>query len=60
MDPYQEPGFNDLDKPTAAEPAVTIYPPKYVKNEQPANVWMKSLVSLALYLILGYYIFHNR
>ena len=59
MDPYQEPGLNDTDKPTAAEPAVTIYPPKYVKMEPPANVWMKSLVSLALYLILGYYIFHS-
>jgi Zn-dependent protease len=35
------------------------YPPKYEKQEQPANVWLKSLISLALYLILGYYIFHS-
>ena len=33
------------------------YPPKYQKEEQPANIWLRSLTSLALYLILGYYIF---
>lgn len=34
-----------------------IYPPKYHKEEQPSNVWLRSAVSLAAYLILGYYIF---
>src|SRR5688572_4994082 len=34
-----------------------IYPPKYQKQENPANIWMKSIISLALYLILGYYVF---
>ncbi len=34
-----------------------IYPPKYVKEDQPSNVWLKSITSLALYLALGYYIF---
>jgi stage IV sporulation protein FB len=33
------------------------YPPKFVKKEEPSNVWVKSLVSLGLYLVLGYYIF---
>lgn len=33
------------------------YPPKFVKKEEPTNVWVKSLVSLGLYLVLGYYIF---
>jgi len=31
--------------------------PKYRKQYQPQNVWMKSIISLALYLALGYYIF---
>src|SRR3954469_13462659 len=35
------------------------YPPKYQKQEQPGNIWMKSIMSLGLYLLLGYYIFHN-
>ncbi|MES1197786.1 MAG: site-2 protease family protein [Chitinophagaceae bacterium] len=34
-----------------------IFPPKFEKKEQPANIWLKSFLSLALYLILGYYIF---
>ena len=34
-----------------------IYPPKFRKEEQPSNIWLRSIVSLALYLILGYYIF---
>ena len=43
------------DRPALAE-AIT-YPPKYQKEEQSANIWLRSLTSLALYLILGYYIF---
>src|SRR4029079_9749352 len=35
------------------------YPPKYQKQDQPGNIWMKSIMSLALYLLLGYYIFHS-
>ncbi len=41
--------------PPAAE--ATVYPPRYEKEEQPANVLLKSVTSLALYLFLGYYIF---
>jgi Zn-dependent protease len=34
------------------------YPPKFEKKERSVvNVWMQSIISLALYLILGYYIF---
>lgn len=60
MDPYQETGFDAgaADQPQPMERAI-VYPPKYVKTEQPANVWLKSLASLALYLVLGYYIFHS-
>jgi stage IV sporulation protein FB len=36
-----------------------VYPPKYVKTEQPSNIWLKSFTSLAFYLVLGYYIFHS-
>jgi len=34
-----------------------IYPPKFQKQEKTTNIWLKSFMSLALYLILGYYIF---
>src|SRR5688500_17973675 len=43
------------DRPVLAE--AIAYPPKYYKEEQPANIWLRSLTSLALYLILDYYIF---
>ncbi len=37
-----------------------IYPPKFQKPDEPTpNVWLKSITSLALYLVLGYYIFHS-
>ncbi|MEQ1676392.1 MAG: site-2 protease family protein [Chitinophagaceae bacterium] len=31
--------------------------PKYEKTDQTANIWLRSFVSLAAYLVLGYYIF---
>ena len=34
-----------------------IYPPKYKKQDQTSNIWLKSFISLAVYLVLGYYIF---
>src|SRR5436190_7171112 len=34
-----------------------IYPPKFQKPEQTTNIWLRSFASLALYLVLGYYIF---
>ena len=37
--------------------AVFTYPPKYEKPDQQTNIWLRSTTSLALYLILGYYIF---
>lgn len=46
--------FND-GQPVS--PAPVVYPPKYQPAPESSNVWMKSFVSLALYLILGYYIF---
>lgn len=34
-----------------------MYPPKYRKAGDTANIWLRSLASLAIYLLLGYYIF---
>jgi len=38
-------------------PELIVYPPKYQKQEKPANAWTRSIMSLALYLLLGYFIF---
>jgi len=51
-----------LNKPVSKElsapnEASTVYPPKFQKPEQTTNIWLRSFASLALYLILGYYIF---
>jgi stage IV sporulation protein FB len=46
-------------EPGPAVQSDIVYPPKYEKQEQPGNIWMKSIMSLALYLLLGYYIFHS-
>lgn len=43
----------ETDNPTS------LFPPKYEKKEQPSNIWLKSIISLALYLILGYYFFQS-
>ena len=48
--------MNDEETPVSAE-EVIIYPAKYKKPDQANNIWMRSLVSLALYLALGIYIF---
>src|SRR5215510_10637063 len=36
-----------------------VYAPKYEKTDAPGNVWTKSIMSLGLYLLIGYYIFHS-
>jgi stage IV sporulation protein FB len=39
-------------------PALTfLYPPKPKPEEKKGNVWIRSLSSLALYLVVGYYVF---
>lgn len=40
-----------------ADDETIIYPPKFEKEDKAATIWMRSIVSLAAYLILGYYIF---
>lgn len=45
-------------KPDEQVTGTTIaFPPKYRKPDNRSAVWLRSLVSLALYLIIGYYIF---
>jgi Zn-dependent protease len=34
-------------------------PPKFEKPEQTSGIWLRSIVSLGLYLLIGYYIFHS-
>lgn len=48
---------NEFDKEAVTPEEPVVYPPKYQKQEQPANIWLRSIISLALYLLLGYYIF---
>ena len=42
---------------SASDQEVAVYPPKYEKQEQTSNIWLRSFVSLAAYLVIGYYIF---
>lgn len=58
MENFTEPSFEPGLSETAVSPVPsTDYPPKFQKQEQTSNVWLRSITSLALYLILGYYIF---
>lgn len=60
MEQLQEPSYESpAGSPVEpAEPVVT-YPPKYPKEDRSANMWVRSLISLALFLMLGYYFFHS-
>jgi stage IV sporulation protein FB len=37
----------------------SAYPPKYEIKDTTSNIWLRSIISLAAYLVLGYYIFPN-
>ena len=58
MENFPEPYFQagKSEQIVSREPVFT-YLPKYQKQEQASNIWLRSFTSLALYLILGYYIF---
>jgi Zn-dependent protease len=45
------------DEQISSSEDVIIFPPKYEKQDKTTNIWLRSIGSLALYLILGYYIF---
>ena len=36
-----------------------IYPPKPIIEKETSNIWLRSLISLALYIFLGYYVFNS-
>ncbi|HUR64760.1 MAG TPA: site-2 protease family protein [Chitinophagaceae bacterium] len=58
MDNSQEPFHEEKDEVIPSSEEVVIYPPKYQKPAtSTSNIWLRSLLSLALYLIIGYYIF---
>ncbi len=52
--PFDEKNI-DADVLPGDEPI--FYPPKYRRGENTSSIWLRSLTSLALYLILGYYLF---
>jgi Zn-dependent protease len=56
---YFENRFSEIKKEniSATTGEGIIYPPKFVKPEQSTNIWLRSFMSLAAYLLLGYYIF---
>ena len=56
LSPAMETNEAIINSPSDTE-GLTKVLPKYRKQHQPENVWMKSIISLALYLALGYYIF---
>ncbi len=58
MENLEEPlqGTNSEEQPSSTE-ETPVYPPKYQRESRNPNVWIRSLVSLALYLLIGYYIF---
>lgn len=58
MENFSDSSFdsNPEEHHSITEPVI-IYPPKFEKPDQQSNIWLKSISSLALYLILGYYIF---
>jgi stage IV sporulation protein FB len=56
MDSFERPTGDNEEQPVPSEPAIA-YPPKYQPEPRNANIWLRSLSSLAIYLALGYYIF---
>jgi stage IV sporulation protein FB len=60
MENFDEP-LSELknEEMTVSTEETVVYLPKYEKPDQSANIWLKSFFSLALYLVLGYYIFHS-
>jgi stage IV sporulation protein FB len=49
----------DLSNIYGANSEAVFYPPKPLPEKEVSNVWLKSLASLALYIILGYYVFKS-
>lgn len=58
MDNFTEfPGEMKNEEPVTSSQESIIIPPKYQKPEVKSNIWLRSFISLAAYLVIGYYIF---
>ncbi len=58
MENFEEPlPEKNIEEPTAEQAELVVYPPKFRKPEPSTNVWLRSITSLALYLVLGLSIF---
>jgi stage IV sporulation protein FB len=57
MDHFPDIPVESPNDSVSSEETAFVYPPKYQKEEQTTNIWFRSIASLAIYLILGYYIF---
>jgi stage IV sporulation protein FB len=52
-------GAEDTSILSTGEHVPIPHVPKFTKREETTNAWLRSIVSLAVYLILGYTIFHS-
>lgn len=57
MENFQEPTPEMNDETVPAVQETLVYPPKFEKPEGSSNVWLRSAVSLAFYLLIGFYFF---
>lgn len=48
---------NKPENPTGETDEVVVWPPKYQRDDRPDNIWIKSAISLGLYLVAGYFFF---
>lgn len=56
--PEASKSMEDENLPVLVEETIS-YPPKFEKTDRTSSIWLRSIISLAAYLILGYYIFPN-
>lgn len=59
QEPLSTPLPENNDPSAHPEGETLTYPPKPVLEEKSMNVWVKSIGSLALYLIIGFFIFQD-
>lgn len=51
--------INPEEKPASEEAVIILPKPREDEPKSAVNIWLRSVTSLALYLVLGYYIFHS-
>jgi stage IV sporulation protein FB len=57
MEPAEESLDNSHEEIINPDKGLIIYPPKYTVADAPKNLWLKSAMSLLLYLVAGYFFF---